>query len=99
MPVRKRSARSSWRCCGASAHPAERVMLAGLMIRNPVAAISLFLGLFTASASAGTIYVNAALGSGANNGSSWADAYQGSGGLQSALAVSVAGDQIWVAQG
>jgi len=69
------------------------------MIRNPVASISLFLGLFAGSARAGTIYVNAALATGANNGTSWADAYQGASGLQSALAGSIAGDQIWVAQG
>ncbi|MEM6803317.1 MAG: hypothetical protein AAF696_18060, partial [Bacteroidota bacterium] len=53
---------------------------------------SLFL---PSSLSAAIIYVNPAAG-GANNGSSWADAYLD---LQSALAVAVAGDEIWVAQG
>jgi hypothetical protein len=48
---------------------------------------------------AGIRYVNAALGSGANDGTSWADAFQGSNGLQAALAAAVPGDQVWVAQG
>jgi parallel beta-helix repeat protein len=47
----------------------------------------------------GTLYVDADLATGANNGSSWADAYQGSAGLQTALAAAVAGDQIFVAEG
>ena len=42
-----------------------------------------------------TIYVKADA-SGANNGSSWADAYID---LQDALSVAVSGDQIWVASG
>lgn len=50
-------------------------------------------------ASAGTIYVNANLASGANDGSSWANAYQGSAGLQTALAAAVAGDEIFATQG
>ncbi|MDF1839698.1 MAG: right-handed parallel beta-helix repeat-containing protein, partial [Planctomycetota bacterium] len=44
-------------------------------------------------------FVSAGLNTGANNGDSWANAYQGSQGLQSALAVAQAGDQIYVAQG
>jgi hypothetical protein len=48
---------------------------------------------------ADTIFVNVALATGANNGTSWADAFQGITGLQSALAASGSGDQIWVAQG
>lgn len=51
------------------------------------------------AAEAAVRYVDANLGTGANNGSSWADAYQGVGGLASALAASVAGDEIWVADG
>jgi hypothetical protein len=50
-------------------------------------------------ASAGTLFVDANLVSGANDGSSWADAFQGSGGLQSALAVAVSGDDVFVADG
>lgn len=63
--------------------------------------LSLFSALIlTASPTfAGTLYVDASLASGANNGASWADAYQGVTGLQSALAAAVAGDQIWVRQG
>jgi hypothetical protein len=51
------------------------------------------------SAFAGTRYVDAALATGANDGSSWANAHQGAGGLQAALAASVAGDEVWVASG
>src|SRR5690349_18322956 len=69
------------------------------MIRNRALSTSILLCLLAAGASAGTRYVNAALGSGTNDGSSWANAFQGSNGLQAALALAVAGDQIWVAQG
>lgn len=50
-------------------------------------------------AAAGTVFVNANLTTGANDGSSWASAFQGPLGLQSALAVAVSGDQVFVAQG
>jgi len=50
-------------------------------------------------AASGTIYVDQDLTSGANDGSSWANAFQGTGGLQTALAAAVSGDQIFVAQG
>ena len=50
-------------------------------------------------ASAGTLFVDANLATGANDGTSWVDAFRGSGGLQSALALAVAGDEIWVADG
>ncbi len=50
-------------------------------------------------ATAAVRYVNASLASGANNGTTWADAYQGVGGIASALTASVSGDQIWVAAG
>jgi len=61
-------------------------------------ALSCLLALSPAAA-AGTRYVNANLATGANDGSSWADAHQGSLGLQAALALSVAGDEVFVAQG
>ena len=51
------------------------------------------------SASAAVRYVDADLASGANNGTSWADAYRGVGGLAAALTASVSGDEIWVAGG
>jgi hypothetical protein len=51
------------------------------------------------SASAGVRYVDASLSSGANDGSSWANAYQGVGGVQTALTAAVAGDQVWVRAG
>lgn len=65
---------------------------------------SLLLTLATALATsttalAGTIYVDAGLASGANDGSTWANAFQGSGGLQLALAAAGPGDQVWVADG
>ncbi len=46
-----------------------------------------------------TIYVDADLTTGANDGSSWADAYQGSHGLDAALEAREFGDQIWVTGG
>ena len=57
------------------------------------------LPLCAASALASTRYVDVNLATGANNGTSWADAYQGVLGVQTALTAAVAGDQIWVAQG
>ncbi len=57
-------------------------------------------GLFGGHAVAGGVtYVNGALATGANNGTSWADAYRGIGGLQTALVGSSAGDEVWVAAG
>lgn len=53
----------------------------------------------TAAASADTLYVNAGLATGANDGSSWANGFQGAGGLAAALAAADAGDQVWVAAG
>ncbi|MDF1839548.1 MAG: right-handed parallel beta-helix repeat-containing protein [Planctomycetota bacterium] len=55
--------------------------------------------LLTATASADVLFVSAELTSGANNGDSWADAFQGSEGLQAAIAVAAPGDQIYVAEG
>ncbi len=48
---------------------------------------------------AGTIHVDAGLTTGAGDGSSWANAFQGPDALQAALAVAVSGDDIFVAQG
>ncbi len=57
-------------------------------------------GLFWSfSADAATRFVNANLNTGANDGTSWANAHQGQDGLQSALLASVNGDEIWVAAG
>ena len=52
-----------------------------------------------APAAADTWFVDADLVTGNDDGTSWADAFQGPLGLQSALAVAVAGDQVFVAQG
>lgn len=46
-----------------------------------------------------THYVDAGLTTGANDGSSWADAFQGSLALQAALSSATSGDEVWVAQG
>jgi Right handed beta helix region len=48
---------------------------------------------------AGTLFVNANLTTGMNDGSSWANAFQGDTGLKKALNVALAGDQVFVAQG
>lgn len=62
--------------------------------------LACFAGLALASAADAAVrYVNAGLATGANNGSSWADAYRGSGALQLALAASTSGDEIWVVAG
>ena len=59
----------------------------------------LVLALAAPGAAAGTLFVDAGLNTGANDGSSWANAFQGSGGLQDALGVAVSGDDIYVKQG
>ncbi|MFN0241655.1 MAG: right-handed parallel beta-helix repeat-containing protein [Planctomycetota bacterium] len=51
------------------------------------------------AAAASTRFVDANLATGANDGSTWANAFQGAGGLQSALALATSGDEIWVADG
>jgi len=48
---------------------------------------------------AGTLFVDAGASSGAADGSSWGNAFQGSDGLRAALAVALPGDQVWVAGG
>ncbi|MEK6701839.1 MAG: right-handed parallel beta-helix repeat-containing protein [Planctomycetota bacterium] len=47
----------------------------------------------------GIFFVRADLSTGANNGSSWADAFRGGPGLQTALAAAPPGTQIWVGTG
>jgi len=64
--------------------------------RRRLCSLALFLSLFFVSASEGTVlFVDAGAG-GANDGSSWIDAFRS---LQVALAASVSGDDIWVAAG
>src|SRR5690606_26139327 len=46
-----------------------------------------------------TIFVDASLAGGANDGSSWQDAFRGRLGLAAALAAAQSGDEIWVANG
>lgn len=48
---------------------------------------------------AGILYVDASATTGADDGSSWANAFQGPVGLRNALAAAASGDEIWVADG
>ncbi len=66
--------------------------------RSVVLAASLLLA-FGPALRADTLHVDASLATGANDGSSWADAFQGSNGLRLALTAAVSGDRIFVAQG
>ncbi|MEL6431277.1 MAG: right-handed parallel beta-helix repeat-containing protein [Planctomycetota bacterium] len=65
---------------------------------NPLLAALAVLALVPA-AEAQTLFVDAGLAAGANDGSSWADAYQGPQGLHAALAAAQPGTEIWLAQG
>jgi hypothetical protein len=60
---------------------------------------ALLAALLAAPAVAGTLHVDVALTTGANDGSSWADAFQGPLGLRDALAAALPGDQVFVRQG
>lgn len=63
-----------------------------------LAAAALVAGLSPATLAA-VIHVNGALADGANDGTSWENAYRGANALTTAIALSVNGDQIWVASG
>lgn len=52
-----------------------------------------------AAAPGAVLRVDATLNTGANNGATWADAFQGRLGLQTALAAAQPGDEIWIADG
>ncbi len=70
------------------------------MTTAPLRSLSLaFLLAATPLTAAGTLFVDANLLVGANDGSTWGDAFQGSSGLQLALAAAVSGDEVFVAQG
>ncbi len=66
-----------------------------------VAAVSFAAGVggFGGGASGATIFVDASRMTGANDGTSWANAFQGRLGLVSALAAANPGDEVWVADG
>ncbi len=66
---------------------------------NRTALLCLAASLSAGSSLAATRFVDANLTTGANNGSSWADAHQGPGGLQTAILAANPGDEIWVADG
>lgn len=72
-----------------SNHPSPSVLLCSILLG---------VALGTAG-SAATIHVNAQLASGANNGTSWADAYRGPQALKTAMDAAVSGDSIWVVAG
>ncbi len=57
------------------------------------------LHLLAADGYAATLFVDADLATGANDGSTWNDAFQGESGVQAALAAALSGDQIWVTGG
>jgi hypothetical protein len=61
--------------------------------------LTLYVLLAPSTVFADTLHVDADLATGLNDGSSWADAYQGPLGLQAALATAVSGDRIFVAGG
>lgn len=67
------------------------------MFRQTVLLLTLGL-IFTGGAFA-QVYVDANLASGANDGSSWANAWQGAGALQTAIDAAAGSSDIWVAQG
>lgn len=64
-----------------------------------VSAVSLVLSGWATTVAADVIYVDAALTTGLDNGRSWADAFRGRLGLQQALVIAAAGDEIWIADG
>jgi predicted outer membrane repeat protein len=85
-------ARSGWRPAGIRHRVVEKLLYAGILVTLVVALVLVLSGI----AVAGTVrYVSAAAG-GANNGTSWDDAFTD---LQSALSAAVSGDEIWVAAG
>ena len=53
----------------------------------------------TSGGFAATIYVNADLATGSNDGSSWENAYRGPQALKTAMDAAVAGDAVWVVKG
>lgn len=67
-------------------------------LRNTLSIGSLVL-LSCSIARAGTVYVHASLATGANDGTSWSNAFRGPDALPLALASASAGDHVWVARG
>ncbi|MEL6907027.1 MAG: right-handed parallel beta-helix repeat-containing protein, partial [Planctomycetota bacterium] len=63
-------------------------------------ATAALIGALTGVGSTQTVlHVDADLTTGANDGSSWADAYQGSAGLHAAFDAAAPGDEVWIAAG
>ncbi len=70
------------------------------MFRPPLFLLSLsLLPCLAPTSAADTLFVDADLATGANDGSSWSNAFQGSDGLQVALGVALSDDDIFVAEG
>jgi hypothetical protein len=67
-------------------------------VRNSILSTAALL-LLAASASAGTIFVNGPLTTGANLGFDWANAFRGPDAVAQALNAAILGDEIWVAAG
>ena len=68
-------------------------------LRRALTSSVLALAALSPVAAADTFFVDANLTTGLDDGSSWDDAFQGTAGLQTALAAAVSGDEIWVADG
>lgn len=70
-----------------------------MSLRSPAAGLLFALTLLASPSKAQTIFVDAVLLTGENDGSSWEDAYRGSSGLQKALNTVAPGQRIFVANG
>ena len=90
-----------WAIRGATPHAPLSPLDPQLPMRSsaPLLRAALGASLLSVAASAQVLHVDANLTTGANDGSSWADAFQGLTGVQQALAVAASGDQVWVADG
>lgn len=69
------------------------------MLANRITALAAATAALSISASAQIVFVDADLPTGANDGTSWADAFRGSAGLHAAFAAATPGSELWVAGG
>ena len=86
---------------GVAGEPQDRVSIPSPSMsirRSGLSALAALL-LTTPAALASIRHVNAGLATGANDGTSWADAYRGVDALKVAITAAVSGDDLWVAAG